>query len=168
LSKSVVYLESDEGSCTGAVVNQAEKFILSAAHCDGPGLLADDEPVKIVAKNRKHDWMIFTIEHLDRPQVLLATKDPVMGEEVGSLGYGLGLERPMFRVGHISDTEMRIPDLTGVFIAIDAPFVGGQSGGPVINIAGELVILVQRANPQMGIGMGAEQLRKRIGKYLPK
>jgi S1-C subfamily serine protease len=53
----------------------------------------------------------------------------------------------------------------GPFVMIDAAYVGGQSGGPCINIQGEVVSIVQRASNLVGIGVGAEKLRDRIGKF---
>ncbi len=48
----------------------------------------------------------------------------------------------------------------------DSPFVGGQSGGPVVNAAGELVLIVQRGDGgTTGLGVGVETIRARVGRF---
>lgn len=51
---------------------------------------------------------------------------------------------------------------------IDAAYVNGQSGGAVVNAKGEVVSIVQRANGLFGIGVGAETMRDKLSRYLPK
>ena len=88
---------------------------------------------------------------------------------MASYGYGYALERPMFRTAHVSDEAAQIPDIEGgPFVMIDAAYVGGQSGGPCINAAGEVVSIVQRASNLIGIGVGAETIREKVGRYLAK
>jgi hypothetical protein len=43
-----------------------------------------------------------------------------------------------------------------------------MSGGPVINAKGEVVSIVQRASGLVGIGIGAEAIRNKIARFLPK
>jgi S1-C subfamily serine protease len=178
LSKSVVYIENTHGSCTGFVINADVKvkneddkdYVLTAAHCDGPELYADQAVAKVVFKDTKKDLMVLETANLDRPALHLANDNPKIGEEVASLGYGWGLERPMFRTAHVSDDNTYIPEdgIGGPFIVIDAAFVGGQSGGPVINIAGEVALIVQRGGQGVGIGVGAEVIKSKVGRYFEK
>lgn len=176
LSKSVVYVNSAEGSCTGFVINAQWKgdkdLILTAAHCDAdPGhpVFADSAIARVVMKDAKRDLMILEVDDLDRPAVTLAKKDPVQGEEVGSFGFGYALEKPMLRIAHVSNPAIQLPDIEGgPFVMIDAGYVGGQSGGPCINAAGEVVSIVQRASGLVGIGVGVETIQSKLGRYLPK
>jgi hypothetical protein len=70
---------------------------------------------------------------------------------------------------HVANAAINIPEVPGgPFVMTDAAFVGGQSGGPCINAAGEVVMIVQRANGLVGVGLGAEQIRSRVGRYLEK
>lgn len=178
LSKSVVYIETKAGSCTGFVINprvQKEKepdqtYILTAAHCNGDEMYADQSAAKVLHLDTKKDIMVLSVEALDRPALKLAKDNPKIGDEVASLGYGWGLERPMFRTAHVSDDNTYIPEegIGGPFIVIDAQFVSGQSGGPVINTAGEVALIVQRGGNGVGIGIGAEVIRSKVGKYFEK
>jgi S1-C subfamily serine protease len=178
LSKSVVYIESAEGSCTGFLINTDVKhdkdsdkdYVLTAAHCDGEKLYVDQATAKVISKDTKKDLMVLEVEDTGRPALKLAKDNPKIGDEVASLGYGWGLERPMFRTAHVSDDNTYIPEdgIGGPFIVIDAQFVGGQSGGPVINTAGEVVLIVQRGGGGVGIGVGAEVIRSKVGRYFEK
>lgn len=176
LAQSVVYIENGEGSCTGFVINAHAKgdktYILTAAHCDGDKpekLFADSTVAKVLWKDGKRDLMVIETDNLDRPAVVIAQKNPAQGDELGSLGYGYSLEKPMFRTAHVANASIQVPGVEGgPFVMTDAAFVGGQSGGPAINAAGEVVMIVQRASGLVGIGVGAETIRDRVRRYLEK
>lgn len=174
LNKAVVYIEHEGGSCTGFVINDAagdtgkRDYVLTAAHCDaepGKPLYVDQERASIRTKDVKNDFMILDVPDLNRPAIKLAKSDPRQGEEILNFGYGYGWEQPMARVAHISIERADIPELSGPYVVTDATFVNGQSGGPVVNAAGELVMMVQRGSNSVGIGKGAETIRSKIGKY---
>jgi S1-C subfamily serine protease len=173
LAKSVVFVQSSDGSCTGFVINAHAKndkdYVLTAAHCDGTELYADGSTAKIVFKDVKRDLMILEVDDLDRPAVTLADKDPVQGDEVASFGFGYSLETPMLRIAHVSNPRILVSGVDGgPFVMIDAGYVGGQSGGPCINGKGEVVSIVQRASGLVGIGIGTEAIRDKIRRFLPK
>lgn len=166
LRESIVYIEMDGGSCSGFVIDNERNYVLTAAHCDGKDLYADSTPAKIKSKDRKSDLMVLYVEDLNRPALALATIQAQIGEAVGSLGYGWGLQSPMFRLGHVSDTDAEVPDLEGgPFVLIDAAFVPGQSGCPVVNSKGEVVSIVQKTSDRVGVGQRLEKMRDRVGKY---
>lgn len=173
LLPSVAYLEivgadgSIQGSCSGFVINSEKKYLLTAAHCDGEKVLANGTPTYKMWKDERKDLMVLRASGLEDglSAFKVANKDPQLGDEVASLGYGMGLEKPMFRIAHISIEKVDIEGLSGPFIMVDAAFVGGQSGGAVINPAGELVMIVQRGTESLGIGVGAETIKDRAGRY---
>ena len=84
-----------------------------------------------------------------------------------SVGFGFALERPFFRQAHVQDDAMKMPGVDGgPFVSTDSPFVGGQSGGPVVNINGQIVAIVQRADSgTTGLGVGAETIRQYVGRF---
>jgi S1-C subfamily serine protease len=176
LTKSVVYIETNKGSCTGFVINAAagkdgdQDYILTAAHCDGDKLYADGADAKVVYKDVKKDLMVLVVNNLDRPALTLAKDNPKPGEELMSFGYGYGFERPMLRITHVADDDTHIDQegIGGPFIVTDATFVGGQSGGPVINVNGEVAMIVQRGSNAVGFGVGAEVMKSKVGRYFEK
>jgi S1-C subfamily serine protease len=175
LAKSTVYIETKGGGCTGFVINtitdkddDKKTRILTAAHCEGPEMYADQTPTKVLFKDTKKDLLVLEVDDLERPALRLAATDPVVGSLVASFGYGYSLERPMFRVAHISDDKTYIPDTGGPYYVIDAAFVAGMSGGPVVNAAGEVVMIVQMASDRVGLGIGADEIRRKVGRFFAK
>lgn len=172
VEKSVVFVEvGDEGSCTGFVIDQARHYVMTAAHCQSHDTLwIDRVPATVVSRDTKKDLLVVEAAHLDpsRPALHLAAKNPVRGSEVMSVGFGYGLERPFFRQSHVQDDQVMISG-NGPYISTDSTFVPGQSGGPVVNAAGEIVAIVQAGdNGSTGIGVGAEIIRERMGRFFGK
>lgn len=173
LSRSVVFLQNDDGSCTGFVIHTSwgekhdKDLVLSAAHCYGLGLYVDQEPAKVVSIDKQKDLLVLEIDDTGRPALRLAKSNPKQGDSVASFGYGYGLERPMLRITTIADDNTYIPEngIGGPLMVTDAAFVSGQSGGPCVNAAGEVVMIVQRASGAVGLGVGAETIKSKTGKY---
>lgn len=178
LAKSVVYIETKHGSCTGFVIHDAAKnkdkedvdYVLTAAHCEGDDLYADQTVAKVIWKDTKKDLLVLEVADLGRPSLPIAQANPKVGDSIASFGFGFGLERPMFRTAIVSDDKTYIPEdgIGGPLIVIDADYVSGMSGGPVVNVAGEVVSIVQRGSSGVGLGVGAETLRDKVGRYLQK
>jgi S1-C subfamily serine protease len=172
LAKSVVYVEMNGGgSCTGFVINADVKgdkdYVLTAAHCDNAKLYADGAEAKVIYKDIKTDLLVLEIDDTGRPALKLAKDNPTQGAEVMSFGFGYGLERPMLRVTHIADDKTYL-DVGGPYLVTDATFVPGQSGGPVINQAGEVSMMVQLGTNSVGFGIGAEKMKSKVGRYFEK
>jgi S1-C subfamily serine protease len=177
LKKSTVFIQLSNGSCTGFVINDKAKggkngetdvdYVLTAAHCDGPTLFAAGAPATVKAKDVKKDLLVLEVENLNKPAVRLAEHDPTVGDEIASFGFGYGLEEPMFRVANVANDKTIIPydGVGGPFIAINSTFVPGQSGGPVINHNGEVVMIVQNGTEIVGFGVGAETINDKMGRF---
>jgi S1-C subfamily serine protease len=173
LQDSTVYLETTGGSCTAFVIHDAViedkdklDYLLTAAHCDGEKLFADGQPASMVWKDTKKDLMVLSVKDTGRPALTLAKRDAQIGQEVASYGYGYGFERPMFRVSHIADDRARVNDQD--YLMIDAAFVGGMSGGAVVNHDGQVVMIVQLGTDRAGMGVGAETIEDKAGRFFVK
>jgi S1-C subfamily serine protease len=151
------------GACTGFVSDNDRDFVVTAAHCDGPKVFADNMPAKVRMKDVKNDLMVLHVDGIDRPALKLAAEDPKIGAEVASFGFGYALERPLFRVAHVSAADIAIE--RGRYFAVDATFVPGQSGGPVVNEQGQVVMLVQMGTNVVGLGVGTETIKDKVGRF---
>lgn len=165
--KSIVYIESEDGACTGFVIDQVKHYVMTAAHCYSEKIFADLTPARVVAVDTHQDLMVIEVPNIDpsRLALKLAAKNPERGTEVMSAGYGYALESAQFRIAHIADNNFRVPSIAQTFYSLDATFIGGQSGGPVVNAAGEVVMIVQRGSDSVGIGIPAETIHARLGRF---
>ncbi len=176
VEKSVVFIEiGSEGSCTGFIIDATRHYVMTAAHCqpsDHSSLWVDRVAARVVSLDSKKDLMVVEVKDIDPslPALVLAHKNPERGQDVMSCGFGMGLERAFFRQAHVQDDQTSVPETgqAGTFVSLDSAFVGGQSGGPVVNAAGEVVMIVQRASNTVGIGVGADVIRERMGRFFGK
>jgi len=176
VERSVVFAAvGQEGGCTAFVIDQQKHLLLTAGHCypaEHGILWVDNVPARIVLLDPKRDLMVVEAKDIDpdRPALKLAAKNPVIGQEVMSVGFGYALERPFFRQAHVQDDKMALPSVDGgPFISTDTAFVGGQSGGPVVDATGAVVMIVQRGDGgTTGLGVGAETLRLYVGRFFGK
>jgi len=168
VKKSTVEIASSAGACTGFVIDNEKDLVLTAAHCDGPKdtLFADNLKAEVKAKDDKNDLMVLYVKDIDRPALKLAQRDPMVGQEVASFGWGYAMQEPLFRVAHISAKNVALE--RAHYVAIDASFVPGQSGGPVVDKDGNVVMVVQLGNSISGFGVGAEILEDKVGRFFEK
>lgn len=168
VESALVSVESNDGSCSGSVIDTVRKYVLTAAHCDGAELYADRVRADVVSKDTHEDLLVLEVKHLDpsRTALTLAAKNPAIQTQILACGFGYALERPFYRSARITDNAIVIPGLTQTYIGTDSSFIGGMSGGPVVNDRGEIVMIVQRGDAAtLGIGVGAEMIRERVGRF---
>lgn len=170
LRESVVNIETgDDGRCTGFVIDNVRDFVLTAAHCIGDEIYVDSEPAAVRARDVKNDLMVLYVKGIDREALAMAAANPRIGEPVATSGYGWGFERPLFRAGHVSDNKAMVPGIEGgPWLIVDSAFIPGQSGGPVVNLKGDVVGIVLRTSDRDGFGAGVEVIREKVGKYFTR
>jgi S1-C subfamily serine protease len=169
LEQSVLQISDN---CSAFVIDDERDYVLTAKHCTAEDLtkptVVDLTPSRVVADDVQYDFAVLHVPGLDKRALVLAADEPKAGTEVVSLGFGMGLKGWMFRHAWVSNRNLTIPTLDGEWIMIDGAFVGGQSGSPVVNAAGEVVAIVQMSTSTSGIGRGVDLLRKRVGKYFTR
>ncbi len=170
LQKSVMQISN---VCSGFVINEEKKYALTAKHCgnDDPSkpVVIDLVPATVVATDVQYDLLVLHVPGLDRPAIYLADEDVQTGEEVVSWGFGGGYPRGMLRHAWVSQSKAIVPDAAPEeWVLFDSAFVGGQSGGAVVNEKGEVVAIVQMSSDRMALGRGVSRLKDRVGKYWGK
>ncbi|MTD45614.1 PDZ domain-containing protein [Conexibacter sp. W3-3-2] len=116
---------------------------------------------KIVGFDPFADVALLKLEDLDglklRPLPLGSTKDVAVGEPVAAIGSPFGEEQSL-SVGVISATGRSIDSLTGFqtadAIQTDAAINHGNSGGPLLNAAGEVLGINSQIRTESGDGTG--------------
>ena len=132
------------GSYGSGVVVSEEGLVLTAGHVvqglekvtvvfpDG-----EEVPASVLGANLGRETAMVRIDEIGPwPFVPLARENPVIGELVVSLGHAGGFDAirtPPVRFGRV-----RAMDRKG-FLASDCTLIGGDSGGPLFNLSGELV-----------------------------
>ncbi len=111
---------------------------------------------EIVAKDHRRDLAVIKIPpHQDLPVALLGSSHQIeVGEWAIAIGNPFGLDRTV-TVGVISATgrnHLGLPD-EGEFLQTDASINVGNSGGPLLNVAGQ-VIGINTAIVASGQGIG--------------
>lgn len=106
--------------------------------------------------------------------VRIASKDPRDGEDVVAIGSPLGLSFTNTRgtvsaVRKEAEMKMYVPDLEGVWIQTSTPISGGNSGGPLFNMKGEVIaantMSIVAANAQnLNFGTSYQNIRKALDK----
>lgn len=176
VSKSISYLNGPQGKCTAFTIDAAKDYVLTAGHCEqlsaGVSVMrVGGLPSTVVFQDEKKDLLVLRVEGDEHPALKLAAENPSIGEHVASYGYGYALGRPLFRTAYVSDDLFDASEYQvgpGPYIAVDNSFIGGQSGGPVVNANGEVVAIVQMGAEGLGFGVGAKTIKDKVGKYFSK
>jgi S1-C subfamily serine protease len=174
LDKRVVRLEmisdsGDTGVCSGIVLNEKSGYVLTAQHCiDGKlaAVTVNARHAEVVRHNKLLDLAVLRTELKAVVNMPLASKAPTVGSDVAILGYAWGRKALYIQFGRVS-----LPlDEDGALV-IDGMAIGGDSGGPTINAAGELVGLtsgVQYNGPMhLSVMVPVEKIREFCEPYLP-
>ena len=146
VAPSVVRIETDVGSGSGVIITNTG-WVLTNEH-----VLEGSSSVDITLMSGEtyaggeiwwHEFLDIAIIKIDSTRtdfpeaVLGSSADVTIGEEVVAIGYALGLPgQATFTTGIVS--AVRIVDSLE-WIQTDAAVNGGNSGGPLVNLKGEVI-----------------------------
>jgi len=146
------------------VVNGAQRIQVVVPPRDADGSLAtalsgkvNTFPAHIVGQTREIDVAVLKIDGAKAAELPLATYKKVrQGEAVFAFGSPQGLRNTVTH-GLISSVARQIdPDSPLIFIQTDAPVNPGNSGGPLVNVEGEVVgmntFIVSQSGGNEGLG----------------
>src|SRR3990167_4712287 len=141
--------KSGQTYCTGFVIDNERDFVLTADHCMHEANGADSAAV-VEGKNAWEiqgdglfDYAVLNIPGIDKPALRPPTKPLKTGNQVGSFGFGAGINPGMFRTAYVAAAKMVLFKMPGTFVVYDTTFIGGMSGGPIVDTNGRVVGMVQ-------------------------
>ena len=174
VQQSLVYIQSGPGVCTGFVIDEVRRYVMTAAHCapehEGTTIWADRGISRIVGFDRNKDMMVLQVEELDpsRRALKLAKKESRSQEKIVAIGYANGLERPTIVWATVLSRSVMVWGVSGnPYMAVRPTFIRGQSGGPAVNINGDVVLIIQLGSDGANVGFGtsAKVIKERMGRF---
>lgn len=161
----------DGGHCAGVVINAADGYVLTAAHCvvdDTPGYsyTVDKRDGTVVRVNHVLDLAVIKTRLRKGTATLpLASTFPRVGSSVAVLGYPFGARTLTIQVGILAN-----PDVDG-YAWMNADLLPGDSGGAIVNDRGELVAVtcgyLYSGPAHIGRAVALETLRDFVEDLLP-
>lgn len=144
------------GYCTGWSINELKGFIVTAAHCEGENMLADGHKAEILYVNTTADLMILQVSEGKKPSIKPSTKIVKKGDELLAIGYGYGFTQPVAKQCKVAVADLVINEIEEGerFLIADCAYIGGMSGGPVVNSEGKVISIVQLGSPDNATGLG--------------
>ena len=149
---SVVTIRTDSGSGSGFIVSQDGRVVTSLHVIAGAGsltvVLRDGSVLAatVVSTDQQHDIAVLDVTATGLPALTLASGAAQIGQTVIALGTALGEFPNTVTVGIVSGLDRSIDvgvggsarKLSGV-LQTDAALNPGMSGGPLLNLAGQVV-----------------------------
>jgi Trypsin-like peptidase domain len=143
--------------CTGWVV--AQNRVMTAGHCGSDDMRADGYQAHVLLMDKYYDLALLDTPTGTKPALVIATQAPTTYEHLVAIGYAHGFTRPF-----VLDEKVVLLDYTpdpaiapGLWMS--PGFMGGMSGGPVVDEHGVVVAIVQRTADQAGYGVSAFLIR---------
>ncbi|GAB4131171.1 MAG: hypothetical protein OHK0045_21440 [Raineya sp.] len=109
------------------------------------------EVINIIEENQELDYIIFQTSATQVPYLPIASQAPRKGQDIFVIGNPQGFEFSVTKgiVSGLRDYSSGYASDGDKHIQIDAPISSGNSGGPVLNMKGEVVgIATMVVNPQ--------------------
>lgn len=144
--------------CTGFVIQP--DVVLTAKHCVGPDLMADGYQTKLLQDDAYYDLALISVPKLSKPALTFRATPVITGEELFGIGYGNGWRFPIamrVRVVH-PNVVPHIGSPSGIIS--QGGFVSGMSGGPQVDLDGNVVgIVQQKLDSNLGYGVGFDMIK---------
>lgn len=146
-----------KGSCSGFVV--AVERVLTAAHCAGITLTADLEAATPVWQDDYFDLLLLEVKDLRKPVLRIRETPAVFDESLTAYGFGYGWRKLTILKERVMLVANAVVEGAPVGVIVQGGFIGGMSGGPIVDKDGQVVAIVQRGNQQIGYGVGIQFIR---------
>jgi putative serine protease PepD len=165
-ASAVVEIQAGNASGTGFVID-SDGHVVTNEHVVGTNQTVEvrfaeggEEQARVVATDRSTDLAVLQVDlagHDVDPVELGSSADVQVGDPVNAIGNPFGLERSL-TAGIVSavDREIEAPNGFTINDAIqtDAPVNQGNSGGPLIDAAGNVIGVVSQIASETGGNVG--------------
>lgn len=163
---STVFITAQEeegvGRCTGFVVQT--HLVLTANHCVAETMSVDEIVAHAVKVDKINDLALIYASTSKAPLAFRVA--PVARfEMLTAIGHGYGwkalttLAVRVILVNGSLESDDNAPD----GIIVQPGYIGGMSGGPVVDVNGLVVGIVQRGSAQIGYGVNAATILAFLG-----
>jgi S1-C subfamily serine protease len=157
--QSVVYIQNTEGRCSGFMI--APHRVMTAKHCVGEALTVDNKPATVLRMSEELDLALLEAE-VKRPLLTFRDAPIHRWEHLTAIGHAFGWPRDAditaLQVIVIFTSQPIEPDSANGMI-VQGQFIGGMSGGPIVDQDGKVVSIVQRGGEGLGYGVVTLQMR---------
>ena len=128
--------------CSAFSINQREGYYITAAHCleEGEPVIGDFEVGVVVFRDDAMDVAVIRFESIKLPALQARIEALRTGDEIAGFGFAYGLDTPLFRTAVVSGLA------SSGWVAFDKAWIGGMSGGPIVDGRGRVVGIVQKGD----------------------
>lgn len=167
VAKALVALEDEQGRnfCTGFVIDSQKNFIQTADHCLNGTVYVDGQVAVVMSRDDVNDLAVLKVEKDNRPALKPSARSLKRGMPVMTVGHAYGFEELSVRPGYISSLNNTLRGFGVGYVAVVPSLVGGQSGGPIVDVDGNVVAINQVGDNYTGWGQPIGKILASMGKY---
>lgn len=142
--------------CSGFVIGH--HLVQTAAHCVGKDMTADGIKATVLKVSKGYDLALLDVA-TDKAPLKFRDSSVERFEMLNGIGYAWGwtVQSVLAERAFLVDTAPYEDGAPGLIVQFG--YIGGMSGGPVIDNEGKVVGIVQQSNGQVGYGVATNLIR---------